>query len=137
MKIIISLISIMFLFSCSSLKEHHLDCKSEPKDVLHNITGTLVKNGFTIEKSDVNIGYINALCPPTSFNGAFRWEIYISPDNSNPLDVKYLFFATCNRGTKEFPAYCGDDTDLKHKEYWEVRNKLETLCQNKFTIKIK
>ena len=115
----------LVLVSCSSLKQHTCNCELDKKEFMSKVTTVLIKNNFTILASDADIGYLKAFRPADFSNPSCFWEIQID---------SFKIIAKCYKGQPSYPLYCGDNTEKDYNEYWEVRNYIQRICNNKFTI---
>ncbi|MFH1051827.1 MAG: hypothetical protein V1779_12975 [bacterium] len=140
----ILILSFLFLLSCVAQKtviyQLNTKCNKPVEEVFKSVTGLLVLENLNIDHSDVNIGYISASTTPnrnykTGYLDKRQWLIQfkdgkITAQAKVSMVQENAFGATIL--TKE--VYYNDQADQEMSWYWNVRNALESLCDNKIEI---
>jgi hypothetical protein len=106
--------------ACASVKTHYLDCKLDKDKIIKEIASIMIIENYSLVNSNSEIGYY------VFKNDITTWEIQLQENK--------LIIHTYQGSKDNFPIYYNNDTRKEATVYWNVRNKLESICKNIFVI---
>ena len=137
MKYLLVLITTVLMNSCTpTVYQLETICEKDAVGSFKEIAKIMQKNGFAIYVSEVSLGSLIAGKQVVDGTSTFDWTWTIN-FISGKLSAQYkhtkkiltYYHQSAYYITKV--EYLNDETDLDDKDYWDVRNAIQSLCNSK------
>lgn len=126
-RILLIIATLGILSACvSDVGKYRYEIKCEKQELYKEISKILIKNDYNIIQGDSDIGYIVAetdkIVPYIGPDRKHKWEILIE-DGKITGTAQYYYYTLSH-----WYYHTDENTEVKIKEYWNIRNALGKLC---------